>query len=117
MNIIVDRPKLVRIVLLYLNNNFGDLTTKSYSIIPGKVFYVDKQGGTVLEYEEDNEFEPTVWVDGTLLWSKITNIFHLNYSEIQSILELWLKETYNFEGVSVSQARLGLDLDLDLDFY
>jgi hypothetical protein len=113
MNIIVDRPKLVRVVLLYLNNNFGDLTPKSYSNIPGKVFYVNKKGGTVLEYEKDNSFEPTVWVDKTLLWSKITNIFHLNYNEIQSILELWLKETYNFEGVEVSQASLGLDLNFD----
>jgi len=113
MNIIVDRPKLVRVVLLYLNNNFVDLTPKSYVNIPGTVFYVDKKGGTVLEYEEDNEFEPTVWVDGTLLWLKIKNIFYLNYNEIQSILELWLKETYNFEGVSVSQARLGLDLNFD----
>jgi hypothetical protein len=113
MNIIVDRPKLVRVVLLYLNNNFGDLTPKSYVNIPGTVFYVDKKGGTVLEYEEDNEFEPTVWVDGTLLWLKIKNIFYLNYNEIQSILELWLKETYNFEGVSVSQASLGLDLNFD----
>ena len=113
MNIIVDRPKLVRVVLLYLNNNFGDLTPKSYVNIPGTVFYVDKKGGTVLEYEEDNEFEPTVWVDGTLLWLKIKNIFYLNYNEIQSILELWLKETYNFEGVSVSQARLGIDLNFD----
>ena len=113
MDIIVDRPQLVRVMLLYLNMNFGDLTPKSYLNIPDKVFYVDKQGGTVLEYEEDNEFEPTVWVDGTLLWSKITNIFHLNYNEIQSILELWLKETYNFEGVSVSQARLGIDLNFD----
>ena len=43
MNIIVDRPKLVRVVLLYLNNNFGDLTPTSYSNIPGKVFYVNKK--------------------------------------------------------------------------
>jgi hypothetical protein len=45
MNIIVDRPQLVRTALLYLNNNFGDLTRKSYLNIPGKVFYVNKQGG------------------------------------------------------------------------
>jgi hypothetical protein len=114
MNIIVERPQLVRAVLRYLNMNFGDLTPKSYLNIPGKVFYVNKQGGTVLEYEEDNEFEPTVWVDTTLLWSKITNAFHINYNEIQSILEVWLKgEPYKFEGVAVSQARLSLDFDFD----
>jgi len=114
MNIIVDRPQLVRAVLRYLNMNFGDLTPKWYLNIPGKVFYVDKRGGTVLEYEEDNEFEPTVWVDRVLLWSKITNAFHLNYNEIQSILEVWLKEKpYEFEGVVVGQARLGLDFDFD----
>ena len=38
MNIIVDRPQLVRAMLLYLNMNFGDLTPKSYLNIPDKVF-------------------------------------------------------------------------------
>ena len=113
MDIKVDRPQLVRVMLLYLNMNFGDLTPKSYLNIPDKVFYVDKQGGTVLEYEEDNGFEPTVWVDTKLLWSKIENAFHLNYNDIQSILKVWLKETYNFEEISVSQASLGLDFDFD----
>ena len=112
MNIIVDRPQLVRAVLLYLNMNFGDLTPKSYLNIPGKVFYVDKHGGTVLEYEEDNPFDPTVWVDTKLLWSRIENAFHLNYNEIQLILEVWFKETYNLEGVA-SKTSLGLDFDFD----
>jgi hypothetical protein len=112
MDIIVDRPQLVRAMLLYLNMNFGDLTPKSYLNIPDKVFYVDKQGGTVLEYEEDNEYGPTVWVDRRLLWSRIENAFHLNYNDIQSILEVWYKETYNLEGVA-SQTSLGLDLDFD----
>ena len=111
MNIIVDRPQLVRVVLRYLNMNFGDLTPKSYLNIPGKVFYVDKRSQTVLEYEKDNQYEPTVWVDTDILWSKITDIFHIKYNEIQSILEVWLKETYNLEGVSASPYRLNLDFD------
>ena len=41
MNIIVDKPQLVRAVLLYLNMNFGDLTRKTYLNIPDKVFYVN----------------------------------------------------------------------------
>lgn len=92
--------------------NFGDLTRKTYLNIPDKVFYVNKHGETVLEYEEDNEYGPAVWFDTRLIWSRIENAFHLNYNEIQSILEVWLKEKpYELDGVSANHFRLNLDFD------
>ena len=54
-----------------------------------------------------------VWVDTDILWSKITDIFHIKYNEIQSILEVWLKETYNLEEITVSQTRLALNFGFD----
>ena len=113
MDIQVNREQIFRVVIKWLNMYFGDLTPKTYLNIPGKVFYVDKRSRTVLEYEKDNQYEPTVWVDTDILWSKITDIFHIKYNEIQSILEVWLKETYNLEGASVSQTRLALNFGFD----
>ena len=113
MDIQVNKEQMFRVVIKWLNMYYGDLTTKTYLNIPGKVFYVDKQSQTVLEYEKDNKYEPTVWVDIDLLWSKIADTFHLKYNEIQSILEIWLKETYNLEGITASQTRLALNLDFE----
>jgi hypothetical protein len=89
-----------------LRSLFNYLSSNKTEINP-KIFLVEKLD------EEDNGFEPTVWVDTKLLWSRIENAFHLNYNDIQSILKVWLKETYNFEEISVSQASLGLDFDFD----
>ena len=113
MDIQVNKEQMFRVVIKWLNIYYGDLIPKTYLNIPGKVFYVDKRGVTVLEYEKDNEYEPTVWVDSDILWSKITDIFHIKYNEIQSILEVWLKETYDLEGITVSQTRLALNFGFE----
>ena len=99
MNIIVDRPQLVRVVLRYLNMNFGDLTPKSYLNIPGKVFYVNTDNEVIMEYDKENEH---VWIDYYNFWSKIESLFSLNYRETQSIMKVWLEETYKLEGVTPS---------------
>ena len=113
MDIQVNKEQMFRVVIKWLNMYYGDLTPKTYLNIPGKVFYVDKRSQTVLEYEKDNQYEPTVWVDTDILWSKITDIFHIKYNEIQSILEVWLKETYNLEEITVSQTRLALNFGFE----
>jgi hypothetical protein len=113
MDIQVNKEQMFRVVIKWLNMYYGDLTTKTYLNIPDKVFYVDKRSQTVLEYEKDNQYEPTVWVDTDILWSKITDIFHIKYNEIQSILEVWLKETYDLEGITVSQTRLALNFGFE----
>ena len=113
MDIQVNKEQMFRVVIKWLNMYYGDLTPKTYLNIPGKVLYLDKRSRTVLEYEKDNQYEPTVWVDTDILWSKITDIFHIKYNEIQSILEVWLKETYNLEEITVSQTRLALNFGFD----
>jgi DNA-directed RNA polymerase len=113
MDIEVNKNQIERVVIKWLNIYYGDLTTKTYLNIPDRVLYVDKRSRTVLEYDEDNEYGSTVWVDSDILWSKITEIFHLKYNDIQSILQVWLKETYNLEGVTASQTRLALNFGFD----
>ena len=94
MNIIVDKPQLVRAVLLYLNNNFGNLTPKTNSEFPNSVFYVNSDNEVMMEYGQG-----VVVIHYKQIWSKIESLFHLNYNDTQSIMKVWLEETYKLEGV------------------
>jgi hypothetical protein len=96
MDIIVDRPQLVRTVLLYLNINFGDLTPKKDKDQPNLVFYLNDNNQDLMEYDEKTE---DIWIDYNQIWSKIESLFSLNYFEVQSIMSIWLKDTYKLEGV------------------
>ncbi len=94
MNIIVDKPQLVRAVLLYLNNNFGNLTPKTNSKFPNSVFYVNSDNEVMMEYGEK-----VVVIHYKQIWSKIESLFHLEYKDIKSIMKVWSEETYKLEDV------------------
>jgi hypothetical protein len=96
MDIIVDRPQLVRVVLLYLNMNFGNLTPKTSSKRPESVFYVDSDNQIMMEYDKKNEF---VFIHYDHIWSKIESLFSLNYSETKSIMKHWLERDYNLRNL------------------
>ena len=96
MDIIVDRPQLVRIVLLYLNNNFGDLTPKKHEDHPDSVFYLDSNNDVMIEYDEKHD---DAYVHPDYFWSKLELLFHLNVHEIQSIIKVWLEETYKLSNL------------------
>ena len=98
MNIIVDRPQLVRAVLLYLNMNFGDLTRKTIEKYPNSVFYVKSDNEVMMEYDKEYEY---VFIHYENIWSKIESLFHLNYDDTQSIMKVWLEEKpYELVGVT-----------------
>ena len=107
MNIIVDRPQLVRTALLYLNNNFGDLMPKKHKDHPNSVFYINSGNEIMMEYNHEIE---SVYISDDQIWSKIESLFHLNYGEIYSIMNLWLEETYKLGGVTPAFIiQIGLD--------
>ena len=97
MNIIVDKPQLVRAVLLYLNNNFGNLTPKTTEKYPNSVFYVKSDNEVMMEYDKENEY---FFIHYENIWSKIESLFHLNYDDTQSIMKVWLEEKpYELVGI------------------
>ena len=97
MNIIVERPQLVRAVLLYLNKNFGNLTPKKHKDHPNSVFYVNSDNEVMMEYDKEKEY---VFIHYENIWSKIKSLFHLNYNDIQSIMKVWVEEDYKLGGVT-----------------
>ena len=97
MNIIVDRPQLVRVALLYLNKNFGNLTPKSSSEYLDSIFYVDSDNNAFMKYNQKNGY---VFIHHDQIWSKIRSLFSLSSGETRLIMMLWLEETYNLRGVT-----------------
>ena len=43
-----------------------------------------------------------VWVDSEDIWSKIESIFHLSDMDTQSIMQVWLRNTYGLKDVRPS---------------
>jgi hypothetical protein len=97
MNIIVDRPQLVKVVKLYLTRFFGDLTPKTSEKEPNSVFYVNSENENIISYDENTNH---VWIDYISIWSKLESLFYLNYGDIQLIMKEWLEEHYNLKGVT-----------------
>jgi hypothetical protein len=102
MNIIINKPQLVRAVLLYLNKNFGSLMQKTSSKYPDSVFYVDSDNDVLMEYDKKTKI---VWIHYDQIWSKIQSLFYLEYNDIQLIMKLWLEEAYNLKGVTPKRLR------------
>ncbi len=91
MNIIVNKPQLVKAVKLYLNMNYGNLTPKKHEGFANSVLYVNSNNEVIMEYDHTNG---NAFVSYEYLWSKLESLFPLNNYEIQSIMEIWFKETY-----------------------
>ena len=105
MNIIIDQPKLVSVVKLYLTKFFGDLTQKTSSKYPNSVFYVNSDNQIFMEYDKKNE---RVLFNYEEIWSKLESYFKLNYGDIQLIMKDWLEEHYNLRGVTPEGMRISV---------
>ena len=97
MNIIVDKPQLVKAVKLYLTKNFGNLTPKTRSKYPDSVFYVNSDKDLLMRYYKNTNY---IWINNTNIWSKLERYFYLNYDDIQLIMKDWLGEHYGLRGVT-----------------
>jgi hypothetical protein len=97
MNIQVNKHQLERVVIKWLNKHFGNLTPKKHKDYPNIVFYINSSNQVMMEYKQEYEY---VYIHYVHIWSKIKLLFHLNHVEVQSIMKIWLKETYKLEGVT-----------------
>jgi len=107
MNIIVDRPQLVRVVKLYLTKSFGDLTPKRHKDYPDTVFYVNPDNDILMEYDKEIDY---IWIGYNKIWSKLELYFPLKYNDIQLIMKDWLEEHYNLRVLKLTFASYGQSL-------
>ena len=90
-NIFEDKPQLVRVVIQYLNMNFGNLTPKTYLKFPKSIFYVNSDSEILMEYHIHDKI---LWSHKIRIWSKIELLFPINREEFTLILKQWWKDSY-----------------------
>jgi DNA/RNA-binding domain of Phe-tRNA-synthetase-like protein len=105
MKIIITENKRDRLVLNWLNKEFGNLT----EVVRGdKTIYVDQNGLKLFYYYQDSK-NRSVYINYNRIWIFFESIFGLDYSQTQKILKLWLEETYNLRGYTPEILPLILD--------
>lgn len=96
MKIIITESKRDRLVLNWLNKEFGNLTE---IVKDGKIFYVDENGLPLFMYFQ-NKKNDYVIINYERIWVFFESIFSLKDPQIEDILKVWLEETYNLRGVT-----------------
>jgi hypothetical protein len=100
MDIIVDRPQLVKVVKLYLTKNFGDLTPKTSKDYRSSVFYVNSDNKIMMEYSKKTKY---FFISHYDIWSKLESYFSIKRNiDIMLIMEDWLREHYDLEGLKLN---------------
>ena len=97
MEIQVNSNQLERVVIKWLNQHYGNLTPKKHKDHPNSVFYVISNNDVMMEYDKETN---RVWIDKEVIWLMIGSLFNLNYDNTQSIMKVWLRDTYKLGGVT-----------------
>lgn len=96
MNVIVDKPQLVRVVKLYLTKSLGNLIPKTNSNYPDSVFYVNSENLVMMER---NDLVNSIYISYSEIWYKLEKYFQFSRYSSRLIIKDWLKEPpYNLEG-------------------
>ena len=102
MKIIITESSRDRLVLKWLNKEFGNLTEV---VKRDKTFYVDENRKPLFVYYQD-EKNGFIYVDYDRIWVFFDSIFGLSYLQTKEILTIWLEETYNLRGFTPTWATL-----------
>ena len=100
MKYIITESKLDKVVIKYLNNEYGDLEKYITNKYPDNIFFI-KDEKVYMEREKN-----VLWVDYYTIWTDLQNIFSLKDSEIEHIITHWVKETYKLRGVRPHEIRV-----------
>jgi len=95
MNIQVNKHQLERVVIKWLNKHYGDLKSVEYNAHPDSVFYVNPKNKVIIEWVPKDD---GVWVNSDI-WLNIESIFNFNDMDTQSIMQVWLRDTYGLKDV------------------
>ena len=94
MKIIITEGKLNKVILNWLDKEFGNLTEV---VRDHRTHYVDQNGLTLFYYYPNDKIK-YIFIDYTRIWIFFESIFGLDHFQIQDILKIWLEETYNLSG-------------------
>jgi hypothetical protein len=96
MDIEVNREQVFRVVIKWLNKHFSNLRPVENNTYSRSLFYVNPKNKVLMEWvPEDYD----VWIDSEYIWLKIESMFNLSDMDTQSIMQVWLRDTYGLKDV------------------
>jgi len=98
MKIIITESSRDRLVLKWLNREFGDLTPV---VKDGRTYYVDENRKPLFYYYQDSK-NGYAYMNYERIWAFFESIFGLDDLQTQEILKVWLEDTYNIRGFTPS---------------
>jgi hypothetical protein len=103
MDIQVNKDQLDRIIIKWLNNNYGDLKKEKYefSINDNSYSYSKKNSKKILmDYNTNNK---VLHVEDVFLGSLI-DLFKIDFPQLKRIIKKWVYETYHIDAIIVNGA-------------
>jgi hypothetical protein len=90
MKYIITESKLEKVVINWLNDNFGDLIPFETNDF---IFY-RKNEDVILDYNKKNG---VTYIDYDNIWSFFTSYFNMSYNQIQHLTKEWIEERYKLK--------------------
>jgi len=109
MNIIIDRPQLVKVVKLYLTKSFGDLTPKKSKEYVNSVFYVNSDNVAIIEHCKLTDH---LFISHQDIWSKLESYFPIKGNDIGLIILDWLVDHYKLDYIKRNNTTIGTGFSL-----
>ena len=103
--------KLTKIKLKWLNDNFNLDKMKMYKhdYYPNSIFY---KKGDIFVINQDLKTKK-FWIDYNQIWSFFESFFGMEYTEIQSIMNIWLEETDKLREYTPNHSAIGCVFKLE----
>lgn len=88
MKIIITESQYSKSINYYITHCLEPHEIKTNERYPDSVFWI-KDGKVIVQIEKSKYF----WLQSKI-WNNISNMFNLDYDDIQSHLSMWLEEHY-----------------------
>ena len=106
MKYIITENQNEKLIIKYLNNEYGDLKEYRTDEYPDSVFYV-KDNKVYMEQALDMDW---LHVDYFTIWKDLRTLFSLEDEDISRIITKWVEDTYGLSGVKIYVAKKVLRL-------
>jgi hypothetical protein len=94
MKIQLYKHQLERVVIKWLNKNFGNLTLKKHGDYPNEIFYINSKYHILIQFSKNYS---EILISDNYIWSHLENMFHLKDYYVRSIIKTWAEDTYKLD--------------------
>lgn len=104
MKYIITESQNEKLVIKYLNNEYGDLKERIRTDKYPNSIYFFKENKVYMAY---GSISKDLWVDYYTIWTDLEKIFGLTEDEIYKTITKWVEDTYGLSGFTIYIAKKG----------